>query len=378
MRSRVFISLLTAAVALTGLLAGPVVAVGGTAAACRGWTPQPPSPGTSSTLSDVAVLSPCSAWAVGFSPGHTLIERWNGKTWSIRTSPNVGDTENVLSGVAATSAGNAWAVGYYNDTTGGSKTLIEHWDGSGWAVQTSPNPGTTYTVLYDVAATSASNAWAVGIRLDGTEYRPVVEHWNGKAWRTQPSPDVGNNGGFNGVSATSSTNAWAVGSALGQPLIEHWNGTAWRVQAAPEPPAGLFIHQDDVAALSRTEAWAVGYLRNASGSHRETLIEHWNGHRWRIVSSPAVGTGANQLAAVAATSATNAWAVGHRGPSSQMKTLVERWNGSAWKTQPSPNFGTGANALVGVDASSSTDAWAVGFYLPTPTSDALPLAVHCC
>ena len=110
-------------------------------------------------------------------------------------------------------------------------------------------------------------------------------------------------------------------------------------------------------------------------SHR-TLIEHYNGVRWRIVKSPNVGTG-NALASVVATSSRNAWAVGvsgwHDNSSDPTATLAERWNGTSWTVQASPNSGSGGNQLTGVDASSSTEAWAVGF-----DGDNHPLALHCC
>ena len=42
------------------------------------------------------------------------------------------------------------------------------------------------------------------------------------------------------------------------------------------------------------------------------------------------------LAGVAATSASNAWAVGSTGSTSSSKALIVRWNGTGWKQVPSP------------------------------------------
>ena len=49
-------------------------------------------------------------------------------------------------------------------------SLILHWDGTQWAQVASPNPGPD-NFLYAVAASSPSNAWAVGQFLsnDGTD-----------------------------------------------------------------------------------------------------------------------------------------------------------------------------------------------------------------
>jgi hypothetical protein len=55
-----------------------------------------------------------------------------------------------------------------------------------------------------------------------------VVHWDGTAWRRVPSPSPGTFASLSGVAATSATNAWAVGGAdAGKTLILHWNGTAW-------------------------------------------------------------------------------------------------------------------------------------------------------
>jgi hypothetical protein len=41
--------------------------------------------------------------------------------------------------------------------------------------------------------------------------------------------------------------------------------------------------------------------------------------------------GSGFLSGVAATSASNAWAVGQTGSAGSIKTLIPRWNGSVWK-----------------------------------------------
>jgi hypothetical protein len=90
-----------------------------------------------------------------------------------------------LRGVVATSATNAWAVGSYR-TAHRIKTLIEHWDGKAWTVQPSPNsscfhPSPPTNELNGVAATSSTNAWAVGFcGKPFSSAKTLVEHWDGK------------------------------------------------------------------------------------------------------------------------------------------------------------------------------------------------------
>jgi hypothetical protein len=55
----------------------------------------------------------------------TIIEQWNGTSWSIVSSPNPGSGNNILGAVAATSANDVWAVGGF-DNGKGTKTLVEH------------------------------------------------------------------------------------------------------------------------------------------------------------------------------------------------------------------------------------------------------------
>lgn len=236
--------------------------------------------------------------------------------------------------------------------------------------------------LDGVAAISASNVWAVGSYYGGTAERTLIEHWNGIAWKVIPSPNHGTSSNYlSGVAATSASNVWAVGtyyvSGVNRTLIEHWNGTAWKLLKSPN--RGTSDNQlVGVAVTSSSDAWAVGH--DVSGSANETLIEHWNGTSWSIKTSPnPAGTSHdNYLTGVAATSATNAWAVGTFNVSGHEQTLIEHWNGSAWAVQPSPDPAGGAagNDLHAIAATSSTNAWAVGEYWAG--AEYVPLALHCC
>ena len=83
-----------------------------------------------------------------------------------------------LAGVAATSASNAWAVGCANCFTSTSKTLIVRWNGKDW--RRVPSPGLPVSSLSAVAATSASGAWAVGGTGSG---EILILRWNGAVWK---------------------------------------------------------------------------------------------------------------------------------------------------------------------------------------------------
>ena len=243
----------------------------------------------------------------------TLILHWDGTAWSVVPSPNVGTGANVLAGVVAPAADDAWAVGVAR-VAGHNQPLTLHWDGTQWSVVPSPNPGSARTSLAAVAAVAGNDVWAVGDYDDGTTDRTLTEHWDGSAWSVVPSPNVGTDRNhLRGVTARAAGDVWAVGEfhATGvlhyRTLVEHWNGSAWEVVSSPNAgPSDSSLLA--VTALAPDDAWAVGYFIGDSDAAR-TLTLHWDGTQWAVVPSPNVGDGDQSLEGVAAVSGT-AWAAG--------------------------------------------------------------------
>jgi hypothetical protein len=217
--------------------AGPGTA--GAAATCVGSAgARSENPGSGNDLNGAVVVSLCRAEAMGRYPSgtaeRTRTERPNRFSWQKVSSPSPGLNYNFLSGAAATSASNAWAVGSYDRGTGRNPALIERWNGTSWKQVPSPNPGSVNNDLFGVAATSATSAWAVGFYSSGTGVdRTLIVRWNGKSWKQVPSPNPGTaRNSLSGVAVTSATNAWAVGSysngSTHRTLIVHWNGKTWK------------------------------------------------------------------------------------------------------------------------------------------------------
>src|SRR5207302_867584 len=197
-----------------------------------------------------------------------------------------------------------------------------------WNVVPSPNvPFSSFLLGAD--ALSANNMWAVGVNYDpdGVQ-RTLIEHWDGTQWSVVPSPNGSQeNNSLNAVAAVSANDVWAVGYNFGSTLTEHWNGTSWAVVNSPSPELGnnLLI---GVKAFVTNDVWAVGYSVNGS-SQAHTLILHWNGSVWNIVSSPNRGTTTNILTGVHGVAANDVWAVGSSADSSSIpaQTLTLHWNG---------------------------------------------------
>jgi hypothetical protein len=236
-----------------------------------------------------------------------------------------------------------------------------------WQQALSANVTAVNNQLLGVDAVSNNDVWAVGWAQDpnGPVYvkQTLIEHFNGSVWTIVPSPNKSNDtlSILYSVSATSANDVWAVGSSQdgklpSRTLIQHWDGTAWSIVSSPNPDS-QFNELRGVAAISANDAWAVGYR---GGTKNETPIEtfilHWDGVTWSQVASPNVA-GANQLFGVTAISAGDVWAVG----SVSGAPLALHWNGTAWSVV-SVGVGSGLSAeyFAAVTGSSANDVWAVG------------------
>jgi hypothetical protein len=314
-------------------------------------------------LGIVAIATPVSAVA---SPG-----------WSISTSPNSGTGLNVLDGVSCHRAGSCQAVGYYLDASlGQNQTLIESWNGTSWTIVPSPNNGTGLNVLNGVSCATASSCQAVGYYFDASlgADQTLIESWNGAVWSIVPSPNNGTASNIlQGVSChAASRSCQAVGysydTSLGadQTLIESWNGASWSIVPSPSEGTAENILFSVSCQRSDHSCQAVGYYLNAGG-FVETLTESWNGTGWSISPSPDNGTNGNYLLAVSCHSASSCEAVGQYEDVSLGKdqTLIESWNGTSWTIVPSPDVGTNVNDLLGVSCRSPSLCEAVGLYLNT-------------
>jgi hypothetical protein len=80
----------------------------------------------SGQLNDAAVTSGGTAWAVGYTTGEPLTERWNGKGCPFESALEVGSGDGDFYSVSAISASNAWAVGYAPYGSRGRSTAYPH------------------------------------------------------------------------------------------------------------------------------------------------------------------------------------------------------------------------------------------------------------
>jgi hypothetical protein len=304
-----------------------------------------------------------------------LIEHWDGTAWT--RVPAAGAADD-LSAVAAVSATDVWAFGTYNINS----AVAEHWDGSSWQQVPMPVPqGTEEVELEGAAARSSTDVWAVGTQAgSGTKhgYRTLIEHWDGTVWKVVASPNpTPGPAQLGGVAVLSPKNAWAVGWYKGphalQTLVLHWNGTKWMRVRSPNPSDPGIRPEDPlaaVAALSARNVWAVGSYLHRKNRRRSyvTLALHWNGKHWK--RSPSANPGgvghANGLDAVAADPAGHLWAAGgYRNGSGSEQPLVERRRTRGWQGVPAQAAPVAAYeaALESLAPLTANDVWAAGTYL---------------
>ena len=335
------------------------------------------SPNTGASQNNYLVglecVSASDCWAVGdYRAGNTyqtLVEHWDGTSWTIVPSPNTSSTRNNrLFGVTCASPSDCWAVGFHVSSNG-SRTLIMRWDGSAWAIVTSPNAiASDASSLHGVTCVSASDCWAVGdsySSLTGFVAQTLIMHWDGTSWsvdHTSSSLPVAHNT-LLGVTCVSGSDCWAVGSSFTggvvQTLIERWDGTSWSVVPSSNTSATEHNVLHAVSCSSGSDCWAVGFYL---ASTPQTLIERWDGASWSIVTSPNTNVAQNNvLHGVTCVAESQCWAVGRYRSDSTYQTLVEFWDGISWTIVASPNTSAArANSLLGVACVATSDCWAVG------------------
>jgi hypothetical protein len=305
-----------------------------------------PSGTTSSGFADVACGASNACTAVGSyyasSPGYLmLVERWNGASWAIQSVPSPSEAiKSGLSGVACTSSFDCMAVGDWTKKEGGGEiasTLVERWNGSSWSIIPSPNvAGYTLSQLYDISCVAANDCWAVGRVAGGKPEAPLAEHWNGSTWSIN-SPTGLPERRLTNVSCGSSSSCVVTTAANGSPsdlALARWNGSSWSTETAPAPADATkdkygtqYGLLKDVDCTSASACVATGEYYAAPGEKLTPMAISWNGSKWSVQSA-SVPAGANTssampLSAVSCTSATACTAVGRYTASGVGKTLIE-------------------------------------------------------
>jgi hypothetical protein len=216
-------------------------------------------------LSGVGGTSGRDIWAIGRKlarPTVTVIEHYDGHAWTRVASPSPVTDYMDFGAIKALSPRDVWAAGDYLNAKGVSRTVIEHYNGRSWTIVPSPDIGSGDNFLSGIAALGPQNVWAVGRARVGARFVPLALRWNGHAWsaRTLPAAGPGDNT-LNGIT-NAAGNLWAVGSAarargVQRTLTERYADGRWRI--VPSPDANSADNTLYAATVTGgDQVWAVG------------------------------------------------------------------------------------------------------------------------
>jgi hypothetical protein len=248
-------------------------------------------------------------------PDWQLAGKWKG----VHASESSTDYKATLKQIGAADNNHIWAIGSVWRKLGGilymvndsPQTWTEHpnllvqWDGTNWSqvripsVEALAHDSVVFKVLHPISGT---DVWLAGTHRvkdgfsDDEGYhwrgRTLLAHYDGNNWSLLDTsyrvqiPDI-----F-AMDSTSSSDVWAVGNYfeakfniddLTPPMTMHWDGRIW---STIEVPAKVTGHLSNVAAISPTDAWAVGDILAVppSGGKPQSVALHWDGTSWNSVA----------------------------------------------------------------------------------------------
>ena len=344
-----------------------------------------PNPGSFNTdLTGVSAISTSDVWAVGVyqidSAGdvNTFAEHWDGTRWTLSTSTVSPSSVSILTAVTAVSTSDVWAVGMYFDSNLSQfSTLVEQWNGTSWSLVSSPNPNADDNELFAVSAWSSTDVWAVGEQsLSGQPLQSLAEHWDGTVWATITTPNLGGDNEIVGVNALEAGHAVGVGYGNFISGTSPRRGEGWDLLAgAPSTNIGISgpgAGDNALLGVARSggSVWAVGYWRNTTSSARQTLVisATWDstGHSLIWVSNGTSDSPSainNALYAVSAISPYAFWATGYATNAGFVdQTLTESYCALHFGVSAPASTSSGSAFSLTVTAQNGDGTTATGYH----------------
>lgn len=194
-------------------------------------------------------------------------------------------------------------------------------------------------------------------------------------WRVVESPNPGGPDGGNvifGLTCSGPGACWAVGalSHSPAPLVLKLARGSWQPFEFQVGSGFSETQLSAVSCVSPADCWAVGSRLSASlpPGPTQTAIWRFDGHTWRVVSSPDPGGSEafNVMTSVSCTGPDDCWATGNSIPittRSVLHSFLLHWNGVVWSQRPLPTPGSrsfSALELRAVTCVSGPRCWLTG------------------
>ncbi|MGW5355847.1 hypothetical protein ACWERV_35695 [Streptomyces sp. NPDC004031] len=231
-----------------------------------------------SRINDIATAADGSAFFVGDQGADgqgVLVGRYTGGHWHLTADKGLpGTVEAALLSVSAVSATDAWAVGQgYTEDTFAAVPVVQHWDGKRW--RSVRIPGSQDWSLNQVDEVAPDDVWVVGV--DEATGQSVAAHWDGHRWTRTPTPAFPDSAVLFDVAARTPDDVWAVGWSRDTDkqrpagLALHWDGTTWTEVRLPR---GTFALQS-VALRGRNGVVVVGGIDDGAVGLSLTSTGGW-------------------------------------------------------------------------------------------------------
>jgi hypothetical protein len=283
------------------------------------------------TQTQVSVQTPTSLWGTSATDVWLVgaggaIAHFDGGSWTSQT----GGTTDLSAVRGVGSAGSEqWIVGQ-------AATFLHRTAAVPSWTATPQITSVTLKSLSDIAALSASEAWAVG---------NTVLHRTAQGWALATAMDDGGvleDRGLRGVSAIASNDVWAASLTDG---AYHWDGTKWTLKSGLAD-GGALPPLEDISAVGASDVWAV--------ANSGALVFHYDGAAWSEVALTQADGGtasAPFFFTVVARASNDVWAGG--------PFTVVRYDGTYWtKLNDDPDSGI-LGPASGLVPLATNDGWVV-------------------
>ena len=252
------------------------------------WSVVPsPSPGAEQNiLYGVAAITDTDVWAVGGSEDanslwHTLTMHWNGSTWTVVNAVDAGTNGNQFYAVKALATNNVYAVGQQAGAAFPNEALVEHWDGKSWSVVSSPADPSASALPMALTATASSLTVVGEQETDTVPYTSYIASGapSSLALESAPPLGAGENDPF-AVTLANDGSTWVVGwainpaSDLHDPLVlQGVNGT-FSVVSVPNPSNLGDSGFTAITTIPGGGMWAVGVTATANSNYSAFIEFH--------------------------------------------------------------------------------------------------------
>lgn len=189
---------------------------------------------TYEVLTSVSCVTASNCMTVGYG-ALAGSYHWDGSTWNFEIFTQQQGEQTLPFSVSCGSATNCMAVGaIYTNGAANEEALAEVWNGSSWTVANGSSPN-DQADFQGVSCVSASDCTAVGVYSTSEygDFYTLGESWNGSGWTIQSTPDPSGaqlGAGLDGIWCPSATDCTAVGAWEGssyssaQGFAEQWTG----------------------------------------------------------------------------------------------------------------------------------------------------------